>query len=250
MNILEKIKQEKLEKLNDSLKKSNIRAHEINEEISDLEDEFEGVKEDIQQYNQEIKRLEESIPPGTDEFAIRFIQASRFCCDTSREVLQDIKIGTNSLLAIDGCRGIEIFCDIPEQLQGTRIHNSVRCNFVENISKLAEPYPNIDTIFDYNSEKYPRKYTLKASEWIDIILAKGIPIDREPVKLYAGRGAIKFTFDDIRIGINKYYVADLFALFNENEEITLHWSGDPLTALVFTTDTITGLILPVILREE
>lgn len=245
--IIKKIYDEKIEKLKGEIICTKRDIENKEDEISMLEDDIEELRSDIDEYNSEIKSLENIEPENVDEFTKNFICVSKFAASSNdRPNIFGVNVTENSLQACNGFMAIELTCDIPESLKGMRINSNARKNFEENIIDTNSEFLNYNEMF----MEHKKVIVKKASEWIDFFLVESKLLEKPkgfPERYY--KYAHICEIDGVKVGFNRYYIADLFSFIDDDENVSLHWGEESISPLQFHTDKIKALICPVRIKD-
>lgn len=215
------------------------RYDDVLSEIKELEEELEYLDEEIKQFRLDIATINQV---GQDEFTDKFTKVSMFCAknDYVNPILQNVKLTNDSLMALNNYICVEMKCEIPEKLQNKYIKHDVRSNFEDNVVVADRVFPDIKILSKFKI----RLDSKTTQEWIEMLLelSEERTVDQE-------RKIVVVKFGEVEIGLNKNYLALILNLFEDNEVITVYWDKTPVGGLLFQTETIKALILPIRLSK-
>jgi hypothetical protein len=223
------------------------RLSEWDDEIRLLKIEEEDLREAIKICENDINLFQKCLKGDPDEFTRIFTLVSNFASpDCSKRLnIYGVNCTSNSLQAIDGHRGIEYFCEIPDNLKGKIIKPNVFENFDQHIVQGS----NFIDIHEYLPKFVGTSIaplSKKASEWIDIFIENSKPYKSNSLSNFQpDKYKAICEIEGIQVGFNKVYVADLFALIDDDEYVSLYWRGNALESLLFYTNKLNAIICPI-----
>jgi len=192
----------------------------------------------------EVKEFLGNKAPTGDNFIDSLIMASWFCMhydDGPRPLLENIKIGDNTVIACDGNQAIEVTCNcIPNEFKNSYIHWKNSSSPKTNTTVYDNQYPNLSEII-FRKVLYPNYMPICIKELREKWLNVGSE-QKHKNETHIEIGEVKYLFD---IGLLTN-VLDALSI-KESGELYYNQNNNPIMIIA---DNIKVALMPLRYREK